>query len=242
MVVHLSRGAGLMSPATHGLMWEPRVEAQQFEWHTEMALGWFWGSYRGRPVVSHSGSDPGFQTNLALLPELGLGVAILANCNTVPVFGLTRAALDVLLGQALADPPIPPVTVALGPVLEESGVSAAADLYSRLAAADPLTFDVDEGAFEDAVWGVIEMHRTDLAWPLLELWLGLQPDSSLAWSTTGWAHEIDGHRQNAVEHLQRAVELDPNNEGGRDRHAAPLAPRSVKTMLSQRRGAVGGPI
>jgi CubicO group peptidase (beta-lactamase class C family) len=212
IVAHLSCGAGLMSPATHELMWEPRVKAQEFEWHEQMALGWFWGTHRGRPVVSHSGSDPGFQTNLALLPELGLGVAVLSNCNSVPVFGLTRAVLDVLLGQPPSEPPLPPVTVPLGPVLEESGVSAAADLYSRLAAADPLIFDMDEDAFENAVWGVIEMHRTDLAWPLLELWLRVQPDSSLGWSTTGWAYEIDGHRQNAVEHLQRAVELDPNNE------------------------------
>ncbi|HEX5967267.1 MAG TPA: hypothetical protein VFY88_02235 [Intrasporangium sp.] len=31
-------------------------------------------------------------------------------------------------------------------------------------------------------------------------------------AVTGWAHEIDGRREAAVEHLQRAVELDPNND------------------------------
>ena len=212
MIAQLSRGAGLMSPATHELMWEPQVGAEDFEWHTQMSLGWFWGTYRGHPVVGHSGSDPGFQTNVALLPDLGLGVTILVNCNTAPVFGLSSAAFDVLLGEAPADPPLPPVTVPLGPVLEESGVSAAADLYARLAAADPLAFDMDAGAFEDAVWGAIEMHRTDLAWPLLELWLRVQPDSSMAWGMTGWGHDIDGRREAAVAHLQRAVELDPDNE------------------------------
>ncbi|QDO87040.1 serine hydrolase [Ornithinimicrobium ciconiae] len=211
MVAHLADGAGLMSPGTHEVMWTPVVESGS-EWHAHMALGWFWGTHREHLVVNHSGSDPGFATNLALMPELGLGVSVLANSNTAPIFGLTRAALDVLLGREPADPPLPPVTVPLASVLERSGVSAAADLYRRLAAADPPTADVDEEGFEDAVWGLIEMHRTDLAWPLLELWRLVQPRSSPAWGNTGWAHEIAGRLQTAAEHLQRAVELDPDND------------------------------
>lgn len=212
MVAHLAGGSGLVSPTTHATMWRPEVTTDWEDFHEQMALGWFWGSYRGHAVVGHAGSDPGFQSNLTMIPELGIGVAVLVNANTAPVFGLTRAALDVLLGMPPGDLPPPPVTVELGPVLETEGVAAAAERYHRLAAAEPLTVDLDEEGFEECVWGLIEMHRTDLAQPLLDLWREVQPDSSQAWFMTGWAHEVDGRHQLALEHLHRAVELDPDNE------------------------------
>ncbi|WP_134772560.1 serine hydrolase domain-containing protein [Ornithinimicrobium flavum] len=170
MVAHLAGGRGLMSPATHEVMWAP-VAGTGGDFQREMALGWFWGT----------------------------------------TFTLTKAALDVLLGEDLADPPAPPVTVALAGALEESGVARAVELYRRLEA-EGAAYDLGEDGFADAVWGVIEMHRTDLAWPLLEVWATVQPDSAQMELSTGWAHEIDGRREQAVQHLSRAVELDPEDE------------------------------
>jgi hypothetical protein len=216
MVSQLAGGAGLMAPATHALMWQPQADTGWDEGHSRVSLGWFCGTYRDQPLVGHSGSDPGFVANLALVPELGLGVAVMANSNTAPIFAVTRAALDALLGREPAALPLPPVAVPLAPVLNELGVPAAAELYGRLADADPLTVDVDQERFSDAVWGAVEMHRTDLVWPLIELWQQVQPESSAAWFTTGWAHEVDGRRDAALEHLRRAVDLDPDNDEALD--------------------------
>ncbi len=213
MHAHLSGGSELMTPAMHDVMWEPQAIVDGEGLRAEMALGWFAGTHRGHRSAGHSGNDPGFQCNIALLPELGLGVAVLSNSNT-PVFGLTTAVLDHLLGEEVSPPPppLPPVTVALAPVLQESGVPAAADLWRRLTAADPPAFDIDDGWFEQAAWGAIELHRTDVVRPLLELWREVAPDSALRWSTTGWAHAVDGDREAAVGHLRRAVELDPDDD------------------------------
>ncbi|MGD8202200.1 serine hydrolase [Ornithinimicrobium sp. W1679] len=214
IVAHLAGGAGLLSPATHELMWTPTGDASEGDWHAQMALGWFTGTYRGHAVVNHSGTDPGFESNLVLLPGRGLGVSVLSGSNTAPLLSLTRAALDVLLGMPPAPPPVPPVTVALGPVLQASGVPAAVDLYRRLAAESRPTVDVgrDDAGFVDAVWGLIEMHRTDLAQPVLELWRQVRPESAQLWFMTGWAAEIEGRRETAVEHLRRAAELDPHDD------------------------------
>ena len=212
MVAHLASSAGLISRATHALMWEPQVEAGGGEEHRQMALGWFRGTYRGHLVVGHSGADPGFETNLALLPELGLGVTVLTSSNTAPIRSLTRAALDALLGMQPPAPPRPPVTVPLGPVLARVGVPAAVDLYRRLTAEDPPTVDVAQDGFADAVWGLIELHRTDLVRPVLELWRQVQPESAQLWFMTGWAAEVEGRRETAVEHLRRAAELDPDDD------------------------------
>lgn len=211
MRAHLARGAGLMSPATHEQLWRPRVDVGDSDLHEQMALGWFRGTYRDQRTVGHSGSDPGFQTNLALLPQLGLGVAVLANSNT-PLFGLTRSAIDVLLGHEPSPDALPPVTVALGPVLEASGVEAAADLYRLLATAPEPEYALDDDAFDDAVWGAIELHRADRAWPVLDVWRRVLPGSSAAHAMAGWAHEVDGRPADAVADLRHALELDPGNE------------------------------
>lgn len=211
MSAHLAAGKGLLSPATHEVMWRPQAEPGWDDWATQMALGWFRGTYRGHRVVSHSGADPGFESALVLLPELGLGVTVLANSNTAPMRTLTAAALDVLLHHEPSPPPPPPVTVALAPVFNTAGASAAADLYRRLATADPPTLDLEQDGLEDAVWGLVEMHRTDLAWPLLDLWRTIRPESSSACFMAGWAHATDSRHARAIELLQRAVALDPDN-------------------------------
>src|SRR5207302_1474634 len=65
-------------------------------------ISWFLGKYRGRTVVTHSGGDTGFITDLAMLPERQIAVVWMANCDWIddgPINGpVTYAALDVALG------------------------------------------------------------------------------------------------------------------------------------------------
>jgi hypothetical protein len=56
--------------------------------------------------------------------------------------------------------------------LAESGTEAAVAAYGRLASAQPATVDLDDERFVNGVWGAIELHRTDLVWPLLRLPVG----------------------------------------------------------------------
>ena len=86
----------------------------------------------------------------------------------------------------------------------------------RIAAEDPPRWSVDDDEFEDAVWGAIELHRTDLAWPVLDLWRRVRPGSSGAWGAAGWALEVDGRLVEAAAHLRRALELDGGNDEARD--------------------------
>jgi CubicO group peptidase (beta-lactamase class C family) len=212
------------------LMWQPVVPVDDSPWEDGAALGWSVGSYRGHRTVSHSGADPGFGSKLVLVPERRIGVVLLANSNTVPTGPLGRAALDI----ALATGPVPEVRgsateepgeglaelrallpAVVGPVartLTTSGPDAARAEYHRLAAQDPVEFDLDDDGFIDAVWGAIELHRTSMVWPLLRLWTAVRPESSAAWTMTGWAHQVDGHLGLARSQLQRALHLDPEND------------------------------
>ncbi|HUG42498.1 MAG TPA: serine hydrolase [Longimicrobiales bacterium] len=61
--------------------------------------GWFVSDYAGRPMVDHIGGHGGMVANVTLLPEEGIGVAVLTNHgdNLLPV-AVTYRILDILLG------------------------------------------------------------------------------------------------------------------------------------------------
>lgn len=73
---------------------------------------------------------------------------------------------------------------------------------------EPAEYALDEDEFEKAVWGAIELHRTSLVWPLLRVWTSVRPNSSAAWTMTGWAHQVDGDPDRAQSILRRALDLD----------------------------------
>jgi hypothetical protein len=62
-------------------------------------LGWMIGRYRNRRLLEHSGGVDGFQTECMLLPDHGVGVAVMTNTSTgamAPV--VAYRVLDELLG------------------------------------------------------------------------------------------------------------------------------------------------
>lgn len=218
-----------LDPGLLDLMWQPVVPVGDPPWEESAALGWGVGSYRGHRTLSHSGADPGFGSRLVLVPDQRTGVVVLANSNTLPTSTVAAAALDIALaevspsatsgrapeergeGVAAMHALLPPIVGPVAEALTTSGPDAAKARFHRLAAVEPAEFDLDDEGFIDAVWGAIELHRTSLVWPLLRVWSELRPDSSAAWTMTGWAHQVDGDLNLARRLLRRALDLDPEN-------------------------------
>ena len=67
-------------------------------------LGWFVGEAGGWRVLGHSGSTPGFQAEAAVLPEAGLGLAVLTNGGNgaALAFGAQQRLFELLLGVPAA--------------------------------------------------------------------------------------------------------------------------------------------
>lgn len=62
-------------------------------------LGWFIESYRGTTVVHHGGHIDGFSSLVSFMPDVGMGIAVLANRTYVPVPEIvTRSIYDTELG------------------------------------------------------------------------------------------------------------------------------------------------
>ena len=199
------------------VMWQPVMPVGRPPWEEAAALGWAVGGYRGHRTLSHSGMDPGFGSKLVLVPGRQIGVVVLANSNTVPTGAVAAAALEIALadvgeGVAALRAFLPPVVGPVAATLTTSGPDAARAEFHRLAAVEPAELDLDDEGFTDAVWGAIELHRTSLVWPLLRVWTEVRPDSSAAWTMTGWAHQVDGQPDLARSLLRRALDLDPEND------------------------------
>jgi len=99
MLAHLGSGARLLDPATSRLMQE-----RHFSIHPEVD-GWGYGfmesRLNGRRAVGHGGDWRGFESQLLLFPELGLGVFASANAM------FDAFSFYETFGQAFADHYLP---------------------------------------------------------------------------------------------------------------------------------------
>jgi CubicO group peptidase (beta-lactamase class C family) len=59
-----------------------------------IGLSWFLPAQEGRQLVYHSGSDPGFASNVLLSPSEQIGVVVLINASGADPRALSRSLLD----------------------------------------------------------------------------------------------------------------------------------------------------
>ncbi|GMV04716.1 MAG: hypothetical protein AMXMBFR53_09960 [Gemmatimonadota bacterium] len=100
-------GARLFSEARQREMWsvlnplavspgyQERYPSTHFRGY---GMGWSLNDYRGRKVMSHGGGYDGMYSQLALVPEEGLGVVVLTNGMTGVAPALVYRVLDAYLG------------------------------------------------------------------------------------------------------------------------------------------------
>jgi CubicO group peptidase (beta-lactamase class C family) len=184
-------------------LWREHVRTGEEGWDEAVGLSWFFGTYRGRPVVYCNGSDPGFGSELVIVPDADAAVLTLVNANTAATGVVTDAALDLLLGETLQRP-TSPITVPIAATLAVEGPEAAIAQYKRLQDMQPGSYDAHPGRFMDAVWGALEVARADEVLPFIQLWVELQPDEAQAFEALGWAYAVQGDQQRAGENLRRA--------------------------------------
>jgi CubicO group peptidase (beta-lactamase class C family) len=204
-------GRPILNEASYETLWHPQVVTGEETWGEVSCLGWYRGTYRGRPIVHHSGSDPGYFSDMVLLPEMQVGVMVMSNAYCATAWGITDAALDLMLGL---EPRAPrrPITVPVGSVLQSAGSEAAIAEYRRLQATTPDEYDFDGARFNDVTWGAIEIHRPQAVMPLLEVWAALFPESAEAFEALGRAYLVTGESAAAARSLHTALKLNPESE------------------------------
>jgi len=106
-MVNLNRGeldgARILSTNAYEVMWRPAgdfpLTSTPATSNAFPGISWRIGMYRGHNLVWHNGSDTGFRTGLALLPDDKIAVVWMTNAQWLADGDqVTRAALDAALG------------------------------------------------------------------------------------------------------------------------------------------------
>ncbi|MGW0479389.1 serine hydrolase domain-containing protein [Nonomuraea sp. NPDC003214] len=75
------------------------------------AFGVYHYEVAGRPAFGHAGGMHGYLSDLLVLPDEGVGVAVLSNQRAIDPLALTERLAKLLLGEPLADPGREPGTL-----------------------------------------------------------------------------------------------------------------------------------
>jgi CubicO group peptidase (beta-lactamase class C family) len=135
-IAQLSRGTSvsgqsILQSGSYDKLWKPYKSSVDGAELADVGLSWFLGEYNGYRMVSHSGMDTGFQSNLILLPDQGIAVSVMINSDYVWPASVCNSILDILLG---AD--IPHIKRSLAHHLSKftinNGVDSALEEYHRI--------------------------------------------------------------------------------------------------------------
>ncbi len=200
----------IVSPARHDLLWQTRAIVDEKNPDEFVGLSWFLGKYKGERMISHSGGDIGFTTNLALLPEKSVGVVVLANTYPAPVDVITNAFLDITLGD---EPhlPKPPIILTLSPLLKTKGLSAALVTYRRIKETKPDDYDFNPVQFSDIGYILVEMRRLAEAMDVLRLGIEIHPNADRLFYEMARATMQSGEKDQAVQYCQQCLTINPGN-------------------------------
>lgn len=117
-------------------------------------LGWIVQDYRGKKMLLHGGSIDGFRSQLTLVPELGLGVALLNNLDgSLANLALACAIVDGHLNAGPRDWNRHYADLAAASRAEERRRTDAVLSACKPGSRPPLPLDSYVGQFRDGVYG-----------------------------------------------------------------------------------------
>ncbi|WP_274365000.1 serine hydrolase domain-containing protein [Paenibacillus thermotolerans] len=104
LLMHQSRGIAengyeILQSGSYDEMWKPHAITGYEPQKSQIGLGWFLGEYKGTRIISHTGWDTGFLSNLYLLPDEKIAFSVMTNCDYVSLDSVSFSVLDLLLGS-----------------------------------------------------------------------------------------------------------------------------------------------
>ncbi|MBV7538370.1 serine hydrolase [Duganella sp. sic0402] len=202
----------LLSQAAQREMFMDRGNQYGYGWGVE---DWTVQGGPARPVVTHTGSIPGYQSILVRSVSDRVTIIILNNAwQGAVVVGMARDIADQLHGKPVALPKRS-LADALTPILYHQGLDAMRAEYTRLRASEPENYDVSEKALNAFGYGLLRKQKIEAAVQVMRWNAAAYPASpnvhdSLA-ETLLAAGDVEGARAGYT----RVLALDPGN-----RHAA----------------------
>jgi len=182
------------------------------EYTSEIGLSWFLGDYKGHRLVSHSGLDTGFRSNLLILPENDIGIVVMTNSDYIGTQVIWKSILDVLLGENVNVKYIQnSLARFLAKTIINEGLNKAYKDYHKI----KINLDrylVIEDELNYVAYELFENKKVNEAIGLLEIAIDIYPESSNLYDSLGEMYLYKGEKELALSHFMSAVKLDPENK------------------------------
>ncbi|MEG2802657.1 serine hydrolase domain-containing protein [Stenotrophomonas sp.] len=204
-------GTSLLQADTRATMLQARAAGYGFGWNVET---WTLADGRTLPVVSHTGSVPGYQSYYLRAEPHRDAVIILDNLwQGALVAAMGRDLLEVLNGKPM-QPAKRSLDDLLTPIAYQQGVDAMARAYTGLGARGR-DYDQSEAAFNSLGYKFLRADRKEAAVRVLEWGAAAYPASANAHDSLGEAYRAAGRRDPARRSYQTALTLDPASKSAR---------------------------
>lgn len=204
----------ILNPTSYELLWRPYASISEDE-SAFAGLSWFISDYKGFKLIDHSGEDVGFETNLALLPEKGLAVIVLANTIPAPVRRVTEVVLDSMLGFE-PEVPKPLIIMTLARLRQKNGPEAALKAYHQLKESQADGYDFGPAQFDNTGYLLVELKRFKEAIEILNLGIAIHPENDTLYYILALAYTQDGTKELAVETVQHCLKLNPDHREAKE--------------------------
>ncbi|MBD3920388.1 beta-lactamase family protein [Paenibacillus sp. PR3] len=141
MLMHLNRGVAengneVLQPDSYDTMWKPHAATGFALVNAQVGLSWFIGEYNGQRILSHTGWDTGFLSNLFLLPESNIGIVVMTNCEYLWMDNVSYPIIDWMLGSNIKHIKRS-AAHAIAAVAASAGVDEAVAEYQRMQMNEP---------------------------------------------------------------------------------------------------------
>ena len=170
----------------------------------------------GQTMIQHNGGINGFNT---LEQRLVGAHDLILLFNNTPGGNLNEIAngiRDVLYDRE-PKPPKRPLVATLGNTVVHKGVDAAIAQYRELKRTDPGGYDFAELRLNNLGYLLLNRNRTADAIAIFKLNVEEYPKAANVYDSLAEAYEKAGQKQLAIENYRKSVELNPQNQNGKDK-------------------------
>ena len=185
-----------------------------------MGLGFFLGDASRPGLFGHIGDDEGFQAMLVMFADSGQGAIIMANSDNGILLGdYLLATIAQEYGWKEYVPSNRPAVAAhalLLSVAQEKGVAAALQAYGRLKTAGATEFPLDNETLIGLGYALLAADKLPQAIEVMKLEVQEYPQYWNAYDSLGEMYMRAGNKPLAIQNYEKSLELNPQNQGGRD--------------------------
>lgn len=166
-----------------------------------------------RKIITHSGGIFGFNTLITRLVEDKNTIIVLNNYYDAASGGLTAGIANILYGMEAANPR-EDLTNILMKGISEKGIDEAVKEVKRLRE-DKAKYKTSEANLNNLGYMLLQQGKTKEAVEVLKLNVEFYPEPSNVYDSYGEALAAAGDKENAIINYKKSIELNPNNEGGK---------------------------